>query len=218
MLSFSGRYNLSDSSFLELTSNKLKTTEEEVNAILDFMKVKVQKTPNPRNPRTFLKRKQCTFVLPGITDYEFGQHNDTFRSESDEWPAIVKHALKVVHRYAERNGIDPDLYNGVHAVFYENGLVGLNPHADKEDSMLEGMPIFSFTLLKDASKPRAFSIYKWNNEKLFDVMLQHGDMLVMGGKMQKQFKHGVEKARPPRLYKNAPRINLTVRAFQKRQK
>ncbi len=215
MLSFSGRYNLSEDSYLELTSDGLQATEAEVDELLNFMKTKVQKTPNPRNPRTFLKRKQCTFVLPGITDYEFGQHNDTFRSKPEDWPAIVHKALTAVHRYAEA---DSDLYNGVHAVFYEDGSVGLNPHADKEDSMLEGMPIFSFTLLKDASKPRPFTIYKKNNEKLLDVMLQHGDMLIMGGKMQKQFKHGVEKAKPPRLYKNAPRINLTVRAFQKRPK
>ena len=183
-------------------------TAEDFETLRSFMEDTVEATPNPRNPRHNLKRKQCTFVLPGIRGYVFGQYNQTFTGAPETWPAIARRVLEIVHARAEH----PHLYTGVHVNLYRDGGVGVAPHADKEQSMLRGMPIYPFTLLRDPSTPRPFSIYTLDGAKLRDIPLGHGDLLVMRGAMQTEFKHGVEQLRPHKAY--APRINLTVRAFR----
>ena len=206
-------FSLDSESHATLFERALPLSDPEFEEIHDFMKHTVMKTPNPRNPRQFLKRKQCTFVLPHISSYEFGQFNQTFRSEESEWPSSVRMALDHVRKVAPSFGVDPALYTGVHVNLYADGSVGVKPHFDKEGSMVAGMPIFSFTALSDASRPRDFSFYTLDGEKIRDVTLQHGDLLVMWGKMQSNFKHGVEAAKPPRQYRDLARINFTVRAF-----
>lgn len=210
----SGFYSLSPSSSLALFRGGMQFSVTEFDALYHFMEHAVKASPNPRNPSTFLKRKQCTFVTPGTSGYEFGQENETFRSSVDEWPLAVQRTLHEVKRLAGVHfGISGDSYNGVHANLYRDGSVGVNPHADKEVSMLAGKPIFSFTLLSDPTLPRPFSIYTPNQEKLHDINLGHGDILVMYGNMQQEFKHGIEAAKPPKKYKHLKRINMTVRAF-----
>ena len=85
--------------------------------------------------------------------------------------------------------------------------------------MLAGMPIFSFTFLNGDRQPRPFSIYHPPKtpgnkpEKVADVVLGDGDLLIMQGSMQRWFLHGVESTTAKR-FQNARRLNLTVRAFQ----
>lgn len=205
---------LGHESFYELRQNQLVCNYSEFDIIRDFMKNKVKATPNPRNPKTFLKRKQCTFVENNASEYHFGQYNQTFRQDHSEWPKVIQEALRLAKHHATRFNIDPDLYNGVHVNLYDDGSVGVKPHYDKEVSMLAGAPIFSFTLLSDPTLPRLFSIYDLHSTKLQDIVLEHGDMMVMFGKMQTHFKHGVEAAKPPQKYKHLSRINITVRAFK----
>ena len=45
------------------------------------------------------------------------------------------------------------------------------------------------------------------------VTLAQGDLLVMGGKMQKEWYHRLVAPKPAADYTNTQRINLTVRAF-----
>lgn len=201
-------------SYYEVLPNTIQCDAPEFELLQKFMTNDVKSTPNPRNPRTFLKRKQCTFVTEHASEYEFGQYNQTFRSSSEEWPQLIREALRLTKHYAEQFNADPSWYNGVHVNLYSDGSVGVNPHFDKEASLVEGAPIFSFTLLSDASLPRLFSIYTLQNEKLHDVPLHHGSMMVMYGSMQTHFKHGLEAAKPPSKYKHLARINLTVRAFK----
>lgn len=204
---------LGHESYYELSPSELDCDATEFEALRAFMRDIVKDSPNPRNPRGApLKRKQCTFVRPGAAEYEFGQYNQTFRDNAP-WPPIVARALECARAHAARFGVDSVLYNGVHVNLYKNGSVGVKPHFDNEKSLVPGAPIFSFTLLSDPTLPRPFSIYTLAAEKLQDVSLAHGSMLVMYGNMQTHFKHGVEAAKPPRLYKNLARINLTVRAF-----
>ena len=155
-----------------------------------------------------LRRKQCTFIEPGAKHYEFGQYNQHFCSDSLKWPAAVLKALQHARAASET----PSLYNGVHVNLYTDGGVGVEPHSDKEDSMVQGKEIYSYTLLEDPSCPRPFSVYNRDKTKILDVALGHGDMLVMRGLMQQLYLHGVEKVRPYTAYKS--RINLTVRAFE----
>lgn len=200
---------LSPTSNIDVTLGALSVSPCMVERLCDFMRVVVPASPNPRNPRTFLKRKQCTFVLPGTSSYHFGQEHKTFRMASRFWPAPVRAALQYVRDHVV---VDADAYNGVHVNLYEDASVGVAPHADKEASMLEGRSIYSFTLLQDPENPRPFSLYDAKGDKLFDILLDHESVLEMKGDMQKEFKHGIETMRPHHRFK--PRINMTVRAFR----
>lgn len=210
----SGSHNLSEHSRIRLYRKYVSVSREEFQKLYKFMEDDVDSTPNPMNTKTFLKRKQCTFVTPGTSSYEFGQYNQTFRSEIEEWPMVVQNALRETKTLASTLGVAEDVYNGVHVNLYRDGSVGVLPHSDKEHSMLRGMPIFSFTLLSDDALPRPFSIYSRDKVKLHDINLGNGDLLIMEGRMQEEFYHGVEPAKPPKQYKNLVRINMTVRAFR----
>jgi alkylated DNA repair dioxygenase AlkB len=209
----SGTHFLSYDSSIILLRNMFAFTEDEFYGMFRFMEDVVEPSPNSRNPKTVLKRKQCTFVTPGTSSYEFGQYNQTFRQEIEDMPVLIQRALNKVKHLATMLGVSEAMYNGVHANLYRDGSVGVNPHSDKEQSMVSGLPIFSFTLLSDSNLPRPFSIYTPDKEKLYDINLGQGDILVMCGNMQSKYKHGVEAAKPPKKYKHLKRINFTVRAF-----
>ena len=215
ILDTGGRFSLSDASHVDLFQNSFRVASDEFDELLTFMKDTVRASPNPRNPKTFLKRKQCTFVSSDASAYHFGQHNDTFRDDVP-WPSIVTKVLDLARLYTvSQCGVDASLYNGVHVNLYSDGSVGVNPHSDNETSLMLEYPIFSVTLLSDPSRPRAFSIYtKEDSTKLYDIYLGDGDILVMSGDMQKEFKHGVEASKPAKLYKDLVRMNLTIRAFK----
>ena len=195
------------SPYLDITPGFLVSTPDETKSIIDFMRHKVKASPNPRNPSTFLRRKQCTFVLPDAQEYDFGQFNEHFRSSKDKWPPLVRRAFDQVRSLCTK----PEFFTAVHVNLYEDGGVGVAPHSDKEDSMVKGLPIFSITLLEDPDHPRPFSIYQNDAVKICDVPLCHGDLLVMN-QMQDDFKHGIEKHRPFKMYRS--RINFTIRAMR----
>ena len=111
-----------------------------------------------------LLRRQATFGAK----YDFGQDNSTIPYPIESWPAAVQLALEVSKRMAVSVGIDPDLYNGVHANWYPNGKSGVAPHPDKEKDMVRGLPIFSFTLLSGEKKPRNFDILRKANAAEID--------------------------------------------------
>lgn len=216
----SGHYSLNEenNSSVIIMRNALKITEEQTTELRDFMCNKVKPTPNPYNPKTFLKRLQTTFGAL----YNFGQEVTSQPPDDTNhpWPEAVKTMLRVSQDFAESRGIARDLYNGAHVTFYRNGDVSLEAHSDDEEDMVKEMPIISGTLLSGDKKPRPFSIYKKAYEgkkknpiKLVDIILGHGDVIVMLGRMQEFFWHGVEKAKPQKEFANAERINLTVRAF-----
>ena len=210
-----GVYSLSPRSHIGVHRNMLRVSPQEWKQLHHFMLHTVKRSPNPRNPATFLKRRQCTFVMPNASEYEFGQYNETFRQCPSQWNPVAKRVIDMVREIAPCYGVkDVSVYNGVHINLYNDGSVGVLPHTDKEQSMMEGLPIFSFTLLSDPSLPRPFSIYTEDAVKLHDILLRQGDLLVMYGQMQREFKHGIEKSTPPSKYKNLARINLTVRAFK----
>jgi alkylated DNA repair dioxygenase AlkB len=201
---------LSARSTLVLRPGALAVSPAEFAALEAFVRAEVPPSPNPRRPTTFLKRRQCTFVLPGARHYDFGQVHRTFESAASAWPPVVARAL--AHARAHAGADAAALYNGVHVNLYADASVGVAPHADKERSMVAGRTIFSYTLLADPARPRPFSVYTRDKAtKLHDLPLGHGDLLEMRGAMQAEFTHGVETRRPASAY--GARINLTVRAF-----
>ena len=143
----------------------------EFDALWDFMEERVKPTPNPFNSKQNLLRRQCTFSEPGSTPYSFGQGNDTFSEPAENWPSVVKAALDTArHLAGEEYGLVPSLYNAVHCNLYPCGKAGVRLHRDDEPSMVRDMPIFSFTMLSDAERPRDFSIYKLDKAtKICDI-------------------------------------------------
>lgn len=208
-----GVHALTPRSVLVIERAALRVSPAQFEELRRFMADVVKPTPNPRNPKFFLNRKQCTFVDGGVP-YEFGQFNETFEQPMDTWPELAQHVLRLVRERVRGNEMfGADLYNGVHVNLYPTGKVGVMPHRDNEKSLVEGAPIFSFTLLSDPMRPRDFTVYDCDNAPLYRAPLGHGDLLVMAGETNREFKHGVEPARPPAMYKDLVRINLTVRAF-----
>ena len=163
-------------------------------------------------------RKQATFGAV----YNFGQAN-TIIQDRTQWPQLVTQCLEYAQELAEQKGIARELYNGVHVNLYPSGNAGVMPHSDEEPAMVKGLPIFSFTALNGDLHPRSFSIYHppassaAKPQKVADVMLGNGDLLIMQGSMQKWFLHGVEKTSAKR-FAAARRLNLTVRAFNPPEK
>lgn len=161
----------------------------------------IESTPNPLNKKYMIKRKQCTFGA----EYKFaGQKSKCFDGPI---PPLVQRVLDDVRSRA--NG---EYYNVVHTNFYPDGTAGLMPHSDDESEHVKGMPIYSYTFLSNPGNPRGFQIYK-DDTQVAEYMLDHGDLIVMGGGMQELYKHGVKKS-SAKKYANLRRINMTVRAWK----
>lgn len=215
-----GKYCLDDvekcESSIVILRKALDVTEEQTEELKKFMldESKVPPTPNPMNRNTNLKRRQTTFGAL----YNFGQKMAS-QGTDVQWPEAVTRALEFARAFAESCGNAKELYNGVHTNYYPDGSAGVAPHSDAESDMIRGLPIVSVTLLSGNKKPRPFSIYEKPEakgakpEKIADVILGHGDVLIMMGRMQDAFLHGVEPAKPPKDFKNAERLNMTIRAF-----
>jgi len=174
--------------------------------------------PSGKLWKSAVGRKQATFGAV----YNFGQGN-TIIQDRTQWPQLVTQCLEYAQQLAEQKGIARELYNGVHVNLYSSGNAGVMPHSDEEPALMEGLPIFSFTALNGDPQPRPFSIYHKPTytgarpQKVADVMLGNGDLLIMQGRMQRMFYHGVEKTSAKR-YAAARRLNLTVRAFKPPEK
>lgn len=167
----------------------------------------VESTPNPMNRKYMIKRKQGTYGA----QYNFaGQQSKIISSNYDEYPKIIKDVLEDVRKLS---GSDADAYNVCHVNFYPDGSAGLDPHSDDEKDMIRDMHIYSYTFLSEAGNPRGFQIYNKDSVEIHNLMLDHGDMVVMSGGMQKNYKHGVKKS-AAKKFKSLRRINVTVRAWK----
>lgn len=164
----------------------------------------IPQTPNPMNKRFMIRRKQCTF---GAT-YKFSGQKSA--GVPNEWPDLAKIVLQDAREHS-----GSDMYNVVHTNWYPDGRAGLDPHADNENDMVPNMDIYSYTFLSDIHTPRGFQFYTYDDTKhpIGEVLLGHGDMLVMKKGMQQTFKHGVKKSTAKR-FENVRRINMTVRAWK----
>jgi alkylated DNA repair dioxygenase AlkB len=218
----SGKYCLNKTAWVLLQRGEFVTTTAEVDEVMKFMSddIQVPRTVNSFDATKFNKRKQCAYVTPGV-HYDFSnQKNRNFQIEPDNWPDMVKRALDLAKEFAVAEGLDPNLYRGVQLNYYHAGTCGITPHADDETQLVAGMPIISLTLLAGSKVPRSFQIYKkpkpgaklTNQDIVAEVDLNHGDVLVMGGTMQKSYFHGI-KTSTSKKFQDARRLNLTVRAF-----
>ena len=199
------------SSSVLLYRNALPMLEGEFEEAANFMMndIKQQYMYGNRVPR-----KQCTF---GPTQYAKYQ----LVSDESKWPSIVKRVRDATQAFAAQIGIpNPEEYTGVQANYYADEMDSVTKHADNENQLVPGAPIFSFTYIinDDNSIARGFQIYRMSNAgnlvdgkgKVADVTLQSGDLLIMMGDMQSLFEHGIDKVPNQKV---GARLNFTVRKF-----
>lgn len=121
----------------------------------------------------------------------------------------LQHPL-LLRALAQANGFEKQFdYNGILVNWYQSGLHSMGLHADDEPELKTGAPIYSYSF----GASRIFRIRQFSqkaSEKIrIDVLLENQSLLIMGGKMQRYFKHELPKSRSV----SGARINLTIRAF-----
>lgn len=94
-------------------------------------------------------------------------------------------------------------FNSVLANLYRDGRDSMGYHADDEKEL--GLnPVIASLSLGDA---RLFRLHHKKRRENLDIVLEHGDLLIMAGALQHHWVHALPKTRQA---KN-PRINLTFR-------
>jgi len=139
-------------------------------------------------------------------DYTFSKMSHESKPIDD--PYLMK-LVAWVNRHAHKHlSVNEELsYNGVLVNFLEDGYHYVGAHSDSEKQLVPNMPIYSFSF----GATRTFRVTaKDKSMENLDVEMPHNTLLVMGGKMQKRYKHEVPKA----LKIKKKRINITVRIFK----
>ena len=101
-------------------------------------------------------------------------------------------------------------WNGALVNLYVDGADGVGMHSDNEPELNREAPILSFSF----GATRRFRVVANKNnlaasKKSLVLDLKHGNLVVMGGKLQDGFKHGLSKTKTSVSW----RINVTVRSF-----
>lgn len=115
------------------------------------------------------------------------------------WPASLEPTLEALR---EHTGIE---FNSALANLYRDGADSVAWHADDEPALGRDPVIASVSL----GTARRFVLRRRDGSRKFETLLEDGDVLVMGGAMQRMWLHAIPKMRPA----SGPRINLTFRAY-----
>ncbi len=100
-------------------------------------------------------------------------------------------------------------WNAALVNWYPDGASYVSAHSDDERDLAVGAPILSFSL----GAVRTFRIReKEANTIVRDLPTIHASLMVMGGSMQREFKHEITKTAKPM----GRRINITVRSVTER--
>ncbi len=91
---------------------------------------------------------------------------------------------------------------------YKNGNDYIGFHADDEKDSVQNSAIASISF--GASRVMQFRKKKGKHPIEAEIMLNHGDMLIMQPGCQEEYNHAI----PKRLRVTKPRINLTFRLFK----
>lgn len=94
-------------------------------------------------------------------------------------------------------------FNSVLANCYRDGRDSVAEHADDETE-IGAYPVIASVSI---GSPRKFTIRHKESRELTSITLKHGDLLVMSGRSQSDYLHGIPKTSKP----GGARINLTFR-------
>ncbi|MEQ1530726.1 MAG: alpha-ketoglutarate-dependent dioxygenase AlkB, partial [Methylococcales bacterium] len=94
-------------------------------------------------------------------------------------------------------------FNSVLANLYRDGQDSMGCHADDEKELGRNPLIASLSL----GDERLFKLHHKNRQTKLDMLLGHGDLLIMAGTLQHYWRHSLPKTKKAKT----PRINLTFR-------
>jgi len=98
-------------------------------------------------------------------------------------------------------------YKQVLINWYEGGNHYIGPHSDDETHLVKNSSIYSFSF----GEERDFVIKAKEGDERIVVPLKDNSLIIMGGEMQRYYKHSV----PKRKKSKGNRINITFRLFTK---
>lgn len=141
--------------------------------------------------------------VPGLT-YKYSGTKKT----SVQWSPLVKKAKELIEDLCGQT------FNAVLLNLYEGDQSSIGWHSDDERDMPPGTIIASLSLgmtreFQLKHKDITGKIDKSNIDDYLSLDLGHGDLLIMGGTLQKFWKHQVPKLRAGTP--TTPRINFTFR-------
>lgn len=100
-------------------------------------------------------------------------------------------------------GFYPCIFNSVMANLYRNGADSMGCHADDEEELGLNPVIASLSL----GESRLLKFRHQKSEEVLDVVLGHGDLLLMAGEIQHHWRHELPKTKKLKT----ERVNLTFR-------
>lgn len=133
--------------------------------------------------------------------------------DSDSWycysgvnhqPMLWTSALQAIRKKVERQC--QCSFNSVLANLYRDGNDSMGCHADDEKELGQNPVIASLSL----GDERLFKLHHKKCKEKLDIVLGHGDLLVMAGTLQHHWMHAVPKTKKLKT----PRINLTFRRIK----
>lgn len=173
-------------------------------------------TENPRNPKTFLHRRQCTWG----SEYAFGAQVSENAGPIATAPWLIQRCLEWVRDDISKNFVEipPEDLTVAHVNWYSGGKAALSFHQDVEPTF-KGRPVWSFTFIRASegtSISRRFAIAadKQGKRIIDNLNLGHGDVLVMQGAFQSELWHSVPRSLRRDL-ENQERLNITIRPWGK---
>jgi len=140
--------------------------------------------------------------------YGRAYHFSGMNHEALPIPSIIQPYLDMANLQAQRLNHAP--YSQVLVNWYENGHHYIGLHRDDEKSLVPDSTIFSLSL----GATRKFRIREYGTKKIVkDIMLENGMVVIMGGRMQKDFTHEIVKIAGAKGESTGRRINITFRVF-----
>ncbi len=132
----------------------------------------------------------------------FGDKNTTYHySGVNHQPNPWSEQLLLIKQKIE--SFYPCSFNSVMANLYRNGSDSMGCHADDEKELGKNPLIASLNF----GEQRLIKFRHSKSKKVVDLLLNHGDLLIMAGEIQHYWKHEIPKTKKIKT----ERINLTFR-------
>jgi alkylated DNA repair dioxygenase AlkB len=112
---------------------------------------------------------------------------------------------KLVEWVSRHSGKD---YKQILINWYQDGGHYIGWHSDDEKQLVKNSPIYSFSF----GQGRAFKIKSIDGKFNETMNMCNNSLIIMGGEMQKYYKHSVPKRALSKVSKR--RINITLRLFK----